>query len=100
MSLNYQWRLLEGHAIANLDYRYQGKSFREPDNSITVQPAFELLDASLGYRSSNNKWEVSLWSKNLLDEEYIAHLYVLGGNDYALFGTPRTYGVTVNWRHL
>ncbi len=100
MSLNYQWRIFEGHAIANLDYRYQGKSFREPDNSITVQPAFDLLDASLGYRSSSNKWEVSFWSKNLLDEEYIAHLYVLGGNDYALFGTPRTYGVTVNWRQL
>lgn len=100
IGLNYQWRLFEGYAIANMDYRYQGKSFREPDNSITVQPAFDLLDASLGYRSNDNKWEVSIWSKNLLDEEYISHLYVLGGNDYALFGTPRTYGVTLNWRQL
>ncbi len=100
LSLNYQWPVFQGSAIANLDYRYQGKSFREPDNSITIQPAYDLLDASLGYRSRSNRWEFSIWSKNLLDEEYIAHLYVLGGNDYALFGTPRTYGVTLNWRHL
>ncbi len=47
-----------------------------------------------------SKWQISLWTKNLLDEEYIAHLYLLGGNDYALFGTPRTYGVSIRWSTL
>jgi len=54
------------------------------------------VDASLSYRASNNQWEASLWAKNALDEKYIAHLYVLGGNDYANFGIPRTYGITLS----
>jgi len=77
------------------DYRYQGESFREPDNSVTIQPAFDLVDASVAYEVADNSWEATLWAKNIMDKEYISHLYVLGGNDYALFGTPRTYGLTI-----
>lgn len=99
ITVNYEWAVWNGTAQVNLDYRYQDKSFREPDNSITVQPAYDLLDAQFSYRAGDGSWEATLWSKNLLDEEYIAHLYILGGNDYALFGTPRTYGVTLSWRY-
>ncbi len=95
IALHYEHPVGDGRLRARLDYRYQGKSFREPDNSITIQPGFDLLDGSLAYESADNRWEVTLWAKNLLDREYIAHLYVLGGNDYALFGPPRTYGLTV-----
>ena len=99
LSVNYQWQCWNGVAQANLDYHFQDKSFREPDNSVTVQPAYDLVDFQLSFQPDGANWDVILWSKNLLDEEYIAHLYILGGNDYALFGTPRTYGLTVNWRY-
>ncbi len=91
----YEREFRLGRLRFRADYRYQGMSFREPDNSVTIQPAFDLVDASLAYESSDNVWEATLWAKNLLDKEYISHLYVLGGNDYAIFGTPRTYGLTV-----
>lgn len=100
LALEYDYPLETGTLRLHADYRYQSKSFREPDNNITVQPAYRLLDASLSFLAINNRWEASLWGKNLLDEEYIAHLYVLGGNDYALFGTPRTYGLTLTWHFL
>ena len=99
LTLSYEWAAWDGIAQASLDYRYQDKSFREPDNSVTVQPSYDLLDAQLSYRTTDGSWEAVLWTKNLLDEEYIAHLYILGGNDYALFGTPRTYGVSLNWHY-
>ncbi|MCF6215450.1 MAG: TonB-dependent receptor [Emcibacter sp.] len=91
----YEREFRLGRLRFRADYRYQGMSFREPDNSVTIQPAFDLVDASIAYEASDNVWEVTLWAKNLLDKEYISHLYVLGGNDYALFGTPRTYGLTL-----
>jgi iron complex outermembrane receptor protein len=100
LATHYRWSVDPGELGLRLDYRYQSRSFREPDNSITVQPSFELLDASFSYYPGGGDWEFTLWSKNLLDEEYISHLYVLGGNDYALYGTPRTYGVSLRWSNL
>ena len=99
LALHYEIPLPRGSLHLNADYRYQSKSFREPDNSITQQPAYQLVDTSLSYRASNNRWEAKLWAKNALDELYIAHLYVLGGNDYANFGTPRTYGITLSMNY-
>ena len=95
LALYYERPFYWGRLRFRADYRYQGKSFREPDNTVTIQPAFDLIDASLAYESADDFWEATLWAKNLADKEYITHLYVLGGNDYALFGTPRTYGLTV-----
>jgi len=97
--LSYQRRVFSGDVRFLLDYRYQDKSFREPDNNVTELPAFDLLDASIIFTTSDEQWQAKLWSKNLLDEQYVSHLYILGGNDYALFGTPRTYGVTLS-RHF
>lgn len=95
-----RWPLEPGNLDLRLDYRYQSRSFQEPDNRVTIFPAFDLLDAKLSFSPGNDAWEVSLWAKNLLDEEYIAHLYVLGGNDYALFGTPRTVGISLRYSSL
>ncbi len=95
LAFYYEGPFYKGSLRFRADYRYQGQSFREPDNSVTIQPAFDLVDASIAYEAPNNGWEATLWVKNLMDKEYISHLYVLGGNDYALFGTPRTYGLTL-----
>ncbi len=95
LALYYERPFYHGRLRFRADYRYQGQSFREPDNSVTIQPGFDLVDASIAYEAADNSWEATLWAKNLLDKEYITHLYVLGGNDFALFGTPRTYGLTV-----
>jgi iron complex outermembrane recepter protein len=100
LAARYLWTLERGDLSLRLDYRYQSKSYQEPDNSVTVFPSYDLLDAKLSFSPGDNKWEVSLWAKNLLDEDYITHLYLLGGNDYALFGTPRTVGVSLRYSSL
>ena len=102
LSLNarYRWAFEPGELSLRLDYRYQSRSYQEPDNEVTKMPAFDLLDAKLSFASNVSNWEVSLWAKNLLDQEYITHLYLLGGNDYALFGTPRTVGVSLRYSSL
>ncbi len=100
VSARYLWPSRIGDISLRMDYSYQSKSFQEPDNSITEFPAYDLLDTRLTYTPGNKRWELSVWAKNLLDEEYIAHLYLLGGNDYALFGPPRTYGVSLRYSSL
>ncbi|TQV84003.1 TonB-dependent receptor [Exilibacterium tricleocarpae] len=98
LALQYRRPVFKGELHTDLAYRYQSQSFREPSNSGTRLPAFRLVDGSITYSTPDRRWQASLWGKNLLDEEYISHLYVLGGNDYALYGTPRTYGVSIAWR--
>ena len=67
--------------------------------SYALQPAFGLLDARVGWRSSDDAVDISVWFKNLLDEEYISHIYtVAGGNVIAVYGEPTMYGVNVTYR--
>jgi iron complex outermembrane receptor protein len=88
-----------------------------PDNPGLVE-AYGLLDASISYETGS--WSVSLWGKNLTDEDYFLHVLDVGTNYNAgpggrpiplpgisgqstlwTFGTinpPRTYGVEVRFR--
>jgi iron complex outermembrane receptor protein len=74
--------------------------------------AFGLLDASISYETES--WSVSLWGKNLTDEDYFTHVldagtnYGSGPNNAPVpiaglwtFGTinpPRTYGVEFRFK--
>ncbi|WP_019530028.1 TonB-dependent receptor domain-containing protein [Dasania marina] len=99
-ALQYRRPLLGGDMRLRVDYRYQSLSYREPDNGAAPWPPFSLVNASINYQPNDKRWELSLWSKNLLGEEYISHLYLLGGNNYALYGTPRQLGISLNWHFL
>lgn len=62
--------------------------------------AYELFNASLGYRT--DRWSVKLWGRNLTDEDYAVRGFYFGNDprdDYAAegyqqLGEPRRYGVT------
>ena len=62
-----------------------------------IQDEFDLLDARVGWTSNDETWEVALWGKNLTEEDYISHMYVIGPGGIGVWGAPRTYGVSVNW---
>jgi iron complex outermembrane receptor protein len=57
------------------------------------------VDARLALQSSDDKWSVAVWGRNLTDETYITEAYqVLGFGFYiagANYSYPRTYGITV-----
>lgn len=65
----------------------------DPDNRVN-QEAYSLLDASVGWRSSNEKLSVSLWGKNLTDEFYFQQLGASNFSDNGVQAAPRTYGAT------
>jgi iron complex outermembrane recepter protein len=57
------------------------------------------VDARLALESSDDKWSVAVWARNLTDETYITEAYqVLGFGFYiagANYSYPRTYGLTL-----
>ena len=85
---------------AGVDWSYRSLSYYDPDNNpITVIPSYDLVNGRLGYLSANGHWDFSLWTKNAGDEEYRTHVFSQrdGRVAFALFGEPRTYGVTFTY---
>ena len=87
--------------FGNMDYRIE---FSHVDEQImdylqqlTVIQEHDLLEARIGWISNDEQWEVALWGKNLTDENYIAHSYVIGPGVIGVWGPPRTFGVNVIW---
>lgn len=63
----------------------------------TVIQEHDLLDARIAWTSSDDRWEVALWGKNLAEDDYISHSYVIGPGVIGVWGPPQTVGLTVNW---
>ena len=60
-------------------------------------PSYGLVNASLGYDSSDRKWGISFWAKNLTNTYYVQTRSTQVVNaQYA--APPRTFGVTLNTR--
>lgn len=98
ITLDYDLPFSNGHALNfNGSYNYTANQ-RGDLPSYALQPAFGLLDARIAWTSSSGALDVALWFKNLLDEEYISHIYTIaGGNVTAVYGDPRMYGVNVTY---
>jgi iron complex outermembrane recepter protein len=58
------------------------------------QKAYELLDASVTWRSQSDLMSVSVWGRNLTDELYYQQLGASNFGDNGVQAPPRTYGVT------
>ncbi|PHZ86567.1 TonB-dependent receptor [Paremcibacter congregatus] len=87
-----------GELAYHIDYRYTGDQRGDVVSDATLQPAFGLSDASVSWTSPESQWEFSLWGKNIFDEKYVSHIYIVGPGDIAAFGDPRMYGAAVTWR--
>jgi iron complex outermembrane receptor protein len=62
-----------------------------------VIDGYSLLNTRVGFRWSND-WALSVWVRNLLNEEYFELLSAAPGNSglyVGLPGDPRTLGVTM-----
>lgn len=82
-------------------------------NPQTIQDGYQLFNASVGLRADDDRWEVSLWGKNLTDEGYCQNIFeqpfggALGAVDAAAnrtvqrcaVGAPETWGVRLKVRN-
>jgi iron complex outermembrane receptor protein len=116
----YEQSLSNGHALVyNVNYSYKDDYYIGASTFLPAaaqEPskveAFGTLDASITYDAE--RWAVSLWGKNLTDEDWFLHMldvgtsYVGGPGGQPIpvpglwtFGTispPRTYGVEMRFK--
>lgn len=96
-SVNYEMPTEAGNFDFRLEYSYTARQRGDYiDDRISYDP-IELFDGRIGWSSADEKWDISLWGKNLKDEDYIAHEYVIGPGGIGTWGAPRTFGLSVNY---
>jgi len=90
-----------GDLIFSTNYAYSSEQFFNPSNT-TGQDSYGIVNATAAFESADGHWYLSLWAKNLTDEQYNVDFVDYGktpdGAAYAQ-GTPRTYGATVTWSY-
>ena len=89
---------VSGGTFLHAEVTTRSDTYADPsDSKYTLLNGYTLVNASLGFRSEN-RWELYVWAKNLLDREYMQNLTVQAGNSGLIVGTPsdpRTYGMTL-----
>ncbi len=85
---------------ASLDFRWSDDRFLE----ITNQPseladAYTVVNGQIGLIQLEGKWDISLFVKNLFDEEYLTYVNNLPGPGFKIdvFGETRTVGVSAGY---
>ena len=82
-----------------VDYSYRSSLYSAATDSIyTRLPQLTLVNARLGLRSPDGRWDVYLWARNLFGENYYQFIAPGVGNTGQLtgeLGDPRTFGATL-----
>lgn len=79
--------------------RYQSKSHAdlEGDPRFVIED-YGLLNASLGVHSLDDRWEVSVWGRNLTDEYYWSAVSSNANVVVRFPGQTRTYGASLTFK--
>lgn len=72
------------------EWKHLGEQYFDLANNLVQEP-YDLYNANVGLSYSD--WQISLWGRNLFDQQYISYGYDFGA---VHFGNPATYGVTLS----
>jgi iron complex outermembrane receptor protein len=94
----YEWQPTElGVVTTQLEYAFTDDTFREAVNiPFLATESYGLWGARIALRSPSDRWEASLWGRNITDEHYTLHGFDNGiGNGGRTYGAPRTWGLSL-----
>jgi iron complex outermembrane receptor protein len=87
-----------GEWTANANLSFHAKAYFDAQN-ILARDAYQIFNASLGWRSLDHTWGVDLWGRNLNGAKYyIGESYAAYSGDYSP-GQPRMFGVTLHYHY-
>ncbi|NKN33291.1 TonB-dependent receptor [Marichromatium bheemlicum] len=93
-NLSATYHLDDGWSL-NGRFRSVGRIFFDAANTVS-QDSYQVIDAKLSHQGA--RYEIALWGRNLLDEEYVTRAAQGGGNAwYGMAGEPRTIGIEGVW---
>jgi iron complex outermembrane receptor protein len=93
----YDWPMLAGLIGLQVDGRWNDDQFLEGTNSeVSAEPSYSVWNASLSYRTSDDRLRFTAFVRNLTDEEYRLYNLDLGllGFIEQVYAPPRQFGVS------
>ena len=98
------YRVPVGQGALDLQFSATYKShqfFDTANDPYTTQDGYWLENARVAYSPPGSHWEVAGYVRNLSDEKYLLDAFDLSfvGFIQGIVGTPRTFGVEVNYRY-
>ena len=85
-----------GDLVSQVDFNYRSKVYFDTANTERLSdPARIFVNAQLGLRLQDGRYEVGLWARNLFGETNIVDITPIAslGFDVLSVGEPRTYGL-------
>ena len=104
LSAQYDWISDIGTITARADYYWQDEVFYRVQNvDRHREDSFSTADLALVWTSTDDRWVVDAFAKNIGDEDNQRGLTVsdglsTGSNSFVTYYPPRTYGVRVGVR--
>ena len=104
-NLSVDWEALNtdlGILTLHVDTSFTDTQYFDVFNVDRIEnDSYWLTNAQVTFEQADSAWAVSIWGKNLADEEYrtsIIDLQTFFGYDYTHVGVRRTYGADVTFR--
>ena len=94
ISVNYDTDVSFGHLNFNVTESHNGSFVFEADNFLN-QKAYDIVNASATWTSTSETFSLSLFVKNLFEEEVLTHATSIPlGQMSTQFLAPRTFGIS------
>lgn len=91
-----QWDVFGGVLSARADYQWTNDFYFDPSNAPEVLvPSYGLISAFASWEAPSGL-KISVYGKNLGDEEYQQHIIKNANIGFSVFGAPRSFGVAVS----
>ncbi|WDI30132.1 TonB-dependent receptor [Hyphococcus flavus] len=87
-----------GSLFGLVEWSYRDERYSSASNTIVTQAEdISLVNMRAGYRSPDERWELSAWVKNLADTDRIVFGFAnpFSGAIAGTYNDPRTWGVTL-----
>lgn len=101
-SISYERSFSKFNGFAHLAARYRGeRNVTSEQNPIADQGSYVTANATIGISDPEGRWSLSLWGKNIFDEEFTDGIFnsvIQAGSFNAYPGDPRVYGATVRFQ--
>ena len=95
ISANYRQTIGSGELRASGTVAYTGSQFWSVGNRIE-QPAYTVINGSIGWGPSDGPWRLSVWGRNLTDEVYALAISEGVAADGIAYARPRSVGVRLD----
>ncbi|MEH6571182.1 MAG: TonB-dependent receptor, partial [Halioglobus sp.] len=87
--------------LARFEYNFIDELYmaQDLDEALRRDPV-HMVNARLGLSGKDDQWQLTLWGRNLLDEEYnvVGFDVAIMGGFAGINAPPLTYGLTLNYR--